>query len=198
MAQRVPNSTDLVEFLRSTGLGLVAVHIDAWVEAEPESQCAHHRADSASRMALAYSYGALRFTRRLGFAICSAHWLNWSMESIWSYLISLLLSGLGMLLVSRLLPGMKIDGGLGSAVIVSLVYGFLKMALQKILIVLAFPLVAVTLGAFILVINAFLLWLTDKLLKRFEVDSFWSLLVGAGLLSLVDMAVRWIMSSYFA
>lgn len=119
------------------------------------------------------------------------------MDSIWSYLVSLVLSGLGMLLVSRLLPGMHIRGGLWSAMMVALVYGLLKMLLQKVLIVVSLPLVALSLGAFILVINAFLLWLTDKMMSRFKVDSVWTLLIAAGALSLVDMGVNWIMSSYF-
>lgn len=129
------------------------------------------------------------------FAIERASCFNCYMDSIWSYLVSLLLSGLGMLLVSRLLPGMQIRGGLGSAIVVAFVYGLLKTLLQKVLIILTIPFVALTFGAFILVINAFLLWLTDKLLKRLEVNSFISLLLAAGALSLVDIGVRWIMST---
>lgn len=117
------------------------------------------------------------------------------MGGLWTYLISLGLSGLGMLVVSRILPGVHIRGGLWSAIVVSFVYGTLRLLLQKLLIVLTIPLVALTFGGFILVINAFLLWLTDKLLKRFEVDSIWWLLIGAASLSVVEMGVRWIMQS---
>lgn len=117
------------------------------------------------------------------------------MGSVSTYLVSLVLSGVGMLVVSRILPGMHIRGGLGSAILVSFVYGLLKTLLQKVLIALAFPVVALTLGAFVLVINAAILWLTDKLLKRFEVDGVLSLLIGAGALSVVDILVDWLMRS---
>lgn len=117
------------------------------------------------------------------------------MDSLWSYLVSLVLSGVGMLVLSRILPGMHIRGGLGSAILVSFVYGLLKTLFQKVLILMTLPVVALSLGAFVLVINAMLLWLTDKLLKRFEVDGVLSLLIGAGALSVVDILVRWLMKT---
>ena len=105
---------------------------------------------------------------------------------ILSFLISLLLGGLGVMLVARLLSGFVVSGGFGSYILVGLVYGVLKMLLQKVLIVVTLPMVVLSLGLFILVINAFLLWLTDKLMKRFEVRGMGSLFLGALLLSLID------------
>ncbi len=103
-----------------------------------------------------------------------------------TFLISLLLGGLGVLIVARILPGFKLEGGFGSAILVGAVYGVLKALFQTLLIVLTLPLVVLTLGLFILVINALLLWLTDKLLGRLRIRSFGSLVAGAFLLSLID------------
>lgn len=113
--------------------------------------------------------------------------------TIVSLLVSLLIGGLGVLLVAKILPGFHLRGGLVSAIIVAALYGVLKALLQWVLIVVTLPAVLVTAGLFIFLINAFLLWLTDKALKRLEIDSVWSLLLGTVLLSVFD----WLMSWFF-
>jgi putative membrane protein len=105
-------------------------------------------------------------------------------------LVSLLLGGLAVIVVAKLVPGFRIRGGIGSAILVGAVYGVLKIVLQTFLIVLTLPLVILTLGLFILVINAFLLWLTDKLMTRFTVRGFGSLMLGALLMSIIDLAMQ--------
>jgi putative membrane protein len=115
------------------------------------------------------------------------------MDSIANFLISLLLGGLAVMAVARLLPSFRIHGGFGSAVLVGLVYGVLKGLLQTVLIVLSLPLVVLTLGFFILIINAFLLWITDKLMDRFEVRTTGGLLLGALLLSIIDLAFQMVL-----
>jgi putative membrane protein len=108
------------------------------------------------------------------------------MHSLTQFVIALLLGGVAFLIVARLVPGFHLRGGFGSAMIVALVYGVLKMLLQKILIILSLPLVVVTLGLFIVLINAFLLWLTDKLVKRVEIRGVGALILATILLSLID------------
>jgi putative membrane protein len=112
------------------------------------------------------------------------------METVLSLLLSILLGGVAVVLVAKLVPGFRLRGGFESAVVVGLVYGLLKAFLQTFLIVLTLPLVVLTLGLFILVINAFLLWLTDKLLRSFTVTSVGALLLGALLLTVVDLAFQ--------
>src|SRR5262245_29934426 len=103
-----------------------------------------------------------------------------------AFLISLLLGGVSVLIVARILPGFRLKGRFGDAVVVGAVYGLLKALFQTLLIVLTLPFVVVTLGLFIILINALLLALTDKLLGRLEIKSFGSLVTGAVLLSLID------------
>jgi len=107
-----------------------------------------------------------------------------------AFICSLLLGGLAFLIVSRLLPGFRLRGGFGSAVFVAFVYGVIKALLFWVLVALTLPLVVVTLGIFIFVINAFLLWLTDLLLDRLEVRGFGTLIVAAILLSIIDFVFR--------
>src|SRR5215475_12184912 len=101
------------------------------------------------------------------------------------FVISLLLGAVAFLIVARVLPGFRLRGGFGSALLVAFVYAVIKAVLWKVLVLLSLPLVLVTLGLFIFVINAFLLWLTDKLLERLEVRNFGTLIFGAFLLSVL-------------
>ena len=53
-------------------------------------------------------------------------------------------------------------------------------------------LIVLTFGLFYFVINAFLLWLTDKLIDGFEVKGLFNTLIAAFLISLIDALLRWI------
>jgi putative membrane protein len=107
-----------------------------------------------------------------------------------SFVISLLLGGAAVMLVSRLLSNFQITGGFKTSLWVAVIYGLLKALLGKALFYLSLPFIVVTLGFFLLVINAFLLWLTDLLIKRFEVKTKGALLGGALLLSIFDLAFQ--------
>ena len=107
-----------------------------------------------------------------------------------AFLVSLALGAIAFLIVARILPGFRLRGGFGDAVIVAFVYGIIKALLWKLLVLLTLPVVIVTFGLFIFVINAFLLWLTDKLVERLEVRSFGTLMVAAFLLSVIDFLFR--------
>jgi len=73
---------------------------------------------------------------------------------------------------------------------VALVYGVLKSLLWWLLVILSLPLVVLTLGLFLIVINAALLWLTDKLISGFEIQGFGSTLLASVLISVLDLLLR--------
>lgn len=104
--------------------------------------------------------------------------------------LAVILGGVAVMIASKIVPGFEIRGGFKTALIVAVVYGVLKLLLQGVLITVTLPFVVLTLGLFIFVINAFLLWLTDKILEDFEVKSIGSLLLGALCLSAVDLVFR--------
>lgn len=78
---------------------------------------------------------------------------------------------------------------LAVALILGAVTSFVKPVLQ----VLSFPLILLTLGLFLLVINALMLmltgWLADQLGLGFRVDGFWSALGGALVVTVVTWAL---------
>jgi len=86
-------------------------------------------------------------------------------------LVSLLLKAAVILGVSRITPGVRVDG-YGTALTVAVVYALLHWALKSALVFLTLPLVLLTLGLFLLVLNGFLLWITDKLVSRFTIRGF--------------------------
>ena len=69
----------------------------------------------------------------------------------------------------------------------SLVLGALNAFLRPLLLIGCLPLLILTLGLFLLVINAILLQLTAGLVDGFEVENFWSALWGALVISVVTL-----------
>lgn len=79
-----------------------------------------------------------------------------------------------------------------SALIISaLLLGFANAVLRPLLVILTFPLTLITLGLFVLVINALLLavtaWIAGRLDLAFRVDGFWAAFFGALVISAVSL-----------
>lgn len=74
--------------------------------------------------------------------------------------------------------------------VASLLLGILNAFLRPIMLLLALPLLIFTLGLFMLVINALLLYFVAWLLDGFHVQGFWSAFWGALIISIVSMAVN--------
>lgn len=107
-------------------------------------------------------------------------------------LLNWVLSGLAVWLVAHVVPGFYVSGAI-AALIAALLIGFINATIGALLKILTFPLTLVTLGLFWFVINALMLELASALLRpRFEVRGFFAAFVGAILLSLVNMMLKWL------
>jgi len=95
-------------------------------------------------------------------------------------------------LVAAQLPGIR-STSLFSLVGASLLLGIVNALVRPILLLLSLPLILVTLGFFILIINALMLRLVAGLVPGFYVDSFGSAFLGAIIISLVS----WLLSAFF-
>ena len=103
-----------------------------------------------------------------------------------NFLLRLIISTLAVLISSFLLRGVHIhDNNFFTAFIVAAVLAFLNSVVKPIMIVLTIPVTVFTFGLFLLVINAFMIMLADKLIDGFTVDSFWWALIFSFILSLV-------------
>ncbi|HEY6161860.1 MAG TPA: phage holin family protein [Bacteroidia bacterium] len=104
-----------------------------------------------------------------------------------NFLVKLLISTLAVLITAWLLPGVRIENdSVFVAIIVACVLAFLNTIVKPILIFLTIPITLVTMGLFLLVINASIIMLTVKLVKGFYVDSFWWALLFSIVLSIVN------------
>lgn len=91
-----------------------------------------------------------------------------------------------VLVTSKVVPGIRVKSFTG-AILFALAFALLNKLLFPLLLVFTLPLVIFSLGLFIVVINAFLFWLADKVVGGVEVDGFGSALFG----SIVTSAVNW-------
>jgi putative membrane protein len=108
-------------------------------------------------------------------------------------LIAWLLSGAAFLGVSKILPGFRIQN-YRTALVVSAVYSILYIVLHfilfKVLWLLTIPFVMLTLGLIFFVVNAVILWLTDKLVEDFAIDNTATLVIAAVLLTILNWIIR--------
>ena len=96
----------------------------------------------------------------------------------------------GLLYVfASVLPGVRLKS-FGTAVFVAVVYGLLGYFLFWVLALITFIPMILSLGLFGLVINTFLLWLTDKLIDDFEIRSLLITFLMAFILTLGRMVIR--------
>jgi len=81
--------------------------------------------------------------------------------------------------------------GFGAALGASFVLAILNVLVKPILILLTLPITVVTIGAFLLVINAVTLLLTDTLVgSSFEIEGFWMAFLISVIMSIVNMVLQ--------
>ena len=103
--------------------------------------------------------------------------------------IDVLVTGGLLYALAAVLPGVRLKS-YATAVIVALVYGLLNYFLFWLIALIAFIPMMLSLGLIGLVINAFLLWVTDKLIDDFEIDSVRPTLIMAVLLTVGTFILR--------
>lgn len=103
-------------------------------------------------------------------------------------LISLLLNGFLVYLTALLLNGVYVKSFL-LAILVGLVLGLINITIRPIITLLTLPITILTLGLFLLVINAAMVLLVDLLIPGFSVDGWWNALFFTIVLSLLNLIV---------
>ncbi len=104
------------------------------------------------------------------------------------------LSGIALLVVSRVVRGFEIDS-LGTALVAALAFGLLNATVGLVLKLVTFPLTLVTLGVFLLVVNALMLELASGFVSGFHIRSFGAAFWGAAVLALLQMMIRLLLPS---
>ncbi len=85
-------------------------------------------------------------------------------------------------LVAWLVPGIQVHGGFGWLLWIALIFSVVNLILGPIFRLLSLPLIVLTLGLFLLVVNAALLAIVAGLSDHLDVDNFWSAVLGGFLI----------------
>ncbi len=99
-------------------------------------------------------------------------------------IIRILIVALGLWLASAIVPGVAI-ADLKTLLLAALLLGVVNAFVRPVVVILTLPLTLLTLGLFILVINAALFGLVATLLPGFVVHGFWAAFFGALVVSVV-------------
>ena len=89
-----------------------------------------------------------------------------------NFILRILLSAIAVIVLSKILPHVSVDTYY-TAIIVALVLSLLNLIVKPILVILTLPVTILTLGLFLLIINAIIILIADKLIDGFSVDGIW-------------------------
>jgi putative membrane protein len=104
---------------------------------------------------------------------------------------NLLLLSLAVFAVSRFLPGIHCKS-FGTAVVVAIVYSIINLFTGWFLVLISLPAIFLTLGLFLFVINAVLLYVTDKLIQDFHIHNFGTTILAAFCITVAHTVLKWI------
>ena len=103
-------------------------------------------------------------------------------------LLRWLVLALGVMLATKIVPGIKCEDG-GTLVAVVLLLSFFNAILKPLLVLFTLPFIVVTMGLGVLVINALLFLLVGHLVEGFHVNGFWSAFGGALVVSISNLVI---------
>ena len=108
-------------------------------------------------------------------------------------LIRFVVTGVAVLLAAEIVPGIRMES-VSAGVAAVIVFSLLNAVVRPVLYLLSLPLIIVTLGLFIIVINAVMLQFVAWMVKGFVVEGFWPSVWGALLISIVSTLLNVLVS----
>jgi putative membrane protein len=106
------------------------------------------------------------------------------------FLVRTLICALGLWLAAALVPGIWFRGP-GVLLLAAVLLGVVNALVRPVAILLTLPITLVTLGLFLLVVNAAMLALVAALLDGFDLAGFWSALLGSLVVSATGSIASW-------
>ena len=94
------------------------------------------------------------------------------------FLVRMLITAIALWLAALVVPGMHL-AGFGTVLGAALVLGIVNAFVRPIVVLLTLPLTIITLGLFLLVVNAMMLGLVSAMFSGFSISGFWSAIFGA-------------------
>jgi len=105
------------------------------------------------------------------------------MPQLLAYIIRWVLNALALMGIAFIVPGMHVT--FVAALIAAIVIGAINAVLRPIIVLITLPVTLLTLGLFLLVINALLFWLASAIVPDFHVDGFLTALIASILYSIL-------------
>jgi putative membrane protein len=105
-------------------------------------------------------------------------------------LIAWLSNCVALLVAAAVIPAIGYDKDAGTLLLAGLILGVVNFVVRPAIIFLTLPAVILSLGLFLLAINALMLWLTSRIVDRFTVGGFWSTIGGALIVWVVNAALK--------
>lgn len=102
-----------------------------------------------------------------------------------NFIVKLILNALAIMLTAYLLPGIHIENFI-SALMLALVLAILNATVRPLLVILTIPVSVVTLGLFLIVINALVILLADWFIPGSHIDGFWWAVLFGFILSILN------------
>jgi putative membrane protein len=106
--------------------------------------------------------------------------------TLFALLFRWLVLALAVWVATTMVPGIRCDNA-AALWIAALVLGILNSFVKPVLVLISLPFVVISLGLFLLVINALLLWVTSRLVAGFYVEGFWSALGASLIISVISL-----------
>jgi len=107
------------------------------------------------------------------------------------FVLHIVVTSLLVLLIAKIVNGFEVENW-GSAVMVALVLGLVNAFIRPVMVFLTLPVTILTLGLFLLVINAGMLWLAASIVPGVKVKGFGPAFLGALLLSVFGILASWL------
>jgi putative membrane protein len=101
------------------------------------------------------------------------------------FLLRCAIVALGLWLATKILPGLQFDTA-GTLLAAAILLGVVNAIIRPIAVILTLPLTLVTLGLFLIVVNAAMLGLVALLLNGFAISDFWTAVGGSLIVSLTS------------
>lgn len=100
-------------------------------------------------------------------------------------IIRILVTAILVMLIANFMPGVSVDSFMTS-IVVAIVLGLLNLFVKPILVLFTLPVTFITLGLFLLVINAAMIMLCARLVEGFGISGFWTALFFSIILSVLQ------------
>jgi putative membrane protein len=113
--------------------------------------------------------------------------------------IGILVTAAAMWVAVQIVPGLDFSGELWKLLLVAIIFGLINAFIRPILLIFTLPITIMTLGLFLLVLNALLLLLTGAISAELNlgltVADFWAALLGSIVISIVGLVLSMVIGT---